>query len=151
MARGVSARRFSMDHFRRVQSGELDANQIGDDHITCLVLHPVSYPNHGPIVEHSLAQEALGLARSLDWALVDGPSIEMKDSEESDHETLLDELGEEGRGRVKPKMFSATESQNAIEKENIRDGDYVYSPAGISGVYFRGGLVCDFEDQHDPW
>jgi|LauGreDrversion4_2_1035121.scaffolds.fasta_scaffold135943_4 hypothetical protein len=39
----------------------------------CLTLHPVSWPNHGAAIELSLASEALGLVRSLDWDIRHGP------------------------------------------------------------------------------
>ena len=31
-----------------------------------------------------------------------------------------------------------------MEKENIRDGDYVYS-VGMQGVYYQGGLIVDLD------
>lgn len=40
-----------------------------DESITCLTLHPVVWPNHGAAIELSLASEALGLVRSLDWEI----------------------------------------------------------------------------------
>jgi len=43
---------------------------LDDSDVTCLTLHPVSFPNHGPAIELSLASEALGLVRSLDWEIV---------------------------------------------------------------------------------
>lgn len=39
----------------------------------CMILHPVSFPNKGPIVEQYLAEEAVGLASSLGWDIVKGP------------------------------------------------------------------------------
>ena len=42
-------------------------NSLDDFGVTCMMLHPVSYPNHGATVELSLASEALGLVTSLDW------------------------------------------------------------------------------------
>jgi hypothetical protein len=49
-----------------------------DDHIACLTLHPVTWPNHGAKIELSLASEALGLVRSLDWDIVKGPTKVIK-------------------------------------------------------------------------
>jgi hypothetical protein len=46
---------------------------LDDDMVTCLTLHPVTWPNHGPAIELSLASEALGLVRSLDWDITEGP------------------------------------------------------------------------------
>jgi hypothetical protein len=40
------------------------------------MLHPVSWPNHGPITELYLAEEALGLVKSLSWNVVYGPKWE---------------------------------------------------------------------------
>jgi hypothetical protein len=63
---------------RRARSDRSDAIQmfggLDDYEVTCLTLHPVCYPNHGPAVELSLASEALGLVRSLDWEIVQGPT-----------------------------------------------------------------------------
>lgn len=39
----------------------------------CLVLHPVTYPNKGPVIEQYLAEEAIGLVSSLKWEVVPGP------------------------------------------------------------------------------
>ena len=48
-----------------------------------MVIHPVSYPNHGPIIELSLASEALGLVRSLDWEICEGPrSVDVDEDQE---------------------------------------------------------------------
>ena len=39
-----------------------------------MMLHPVTYPNHGAVIELSLANEALGLVSSLDWQIEPGPN-----------------------------------------------------------------------------
>lgn len=39
----------------------------------CLILHPVGYPNKGPLIEQYLAEEAVGLVSSLKWEVVRGP------------------------------------------------------------------------------
>lgn len=63
---------------RRARSDRSDAmlmfGGLDDFEVTCLTLHPVCYPNHGPAIELSLASEALGLVRSLDWEIVQGPT-----------------------------------------------------------------------------
>ena len=63
---------------RRSRSDRSDALKmfagLDDSDVTCLTLHPVCYPNHGPAIELSLASEALGLVRSLDWEIVQGPT-----------------------------------------------------------------------------
>ena len=50
-----------------------EMNSLDDSSVTCMMLHPVAYPNHGPIVELNLASEALGLVSSLDWDIEKGP------------------------------------------------------------------------------
>ena len=48
-------------------------NQMIDEDINCLMLHPVAWPNHGPETELYLAEEAIGLVNSLGWTVVKGP------------------------------------------------------------------------------
>ena len=38
-----------------------------DHDINCLMLHPVGWPNYGPVTELYLAEEAIGLVKSLNW------------------------------------------------------------------------------------
>ena len=51
-----------------------EMNAIGDENVNCMMLHPVTYPNHGAVIELSLASEALGLISSLDWHIEQGPN-----------------------------------------------------------------------------
>jgi hypothetical protein len=53
-----------------------------DSQITCLMLHPVTWPNHGPHKELYLAEEAIGLVRSLDWEVARGPLWQEEQGEE---------------------------------------------------------------------
>jgi hypothetical protein len=46
---------------------------VSDFEVNCLMLHPVSWPNHGPLIELYLAEEAVGLVKSLEWQLHKGP------------------------------------------------------------------------------
>ena len=75
-----------------------------DYEVTCLTLHPVCYPNHGPAIELSLASEALGLVRSLDWEIVQGPT--KLATSKSDDEKSDEELDASTRGRIMPTVFS---------------------------------------------
>lgn len=59
-------------------------DSLMDSQITCLMLHPVSWPNHGPHKELYLAEEAIGLVRSLDWEVAKGPLWKDKEKEEQD-------------------------------------------------------------------
>ena len=54
------------------------------------MLHPVGWPNHGPQTELYLAEEAVGLVRSLDWNVEKGPRwssiLDGSDEETTDDE-----------------------------------------------------------------
>jgi len=59
------------------------------------MLHPVTWPNHGAHKELYLAEEAIGLVRSLDWEVAKGPL--WHEQEEEDRKRDLEEakrLGE---------------------------------------------------------
>jgi hypothetical protein len=90
------------------------------------MLHPVRYPNHGPHIELSLAQEALGLVHSLGWSSVRGPTRD-KDEDEDEIE-IQKEKTIENYGRLQPKIFSYKKNIEQKKRENIKDGDYVYAP-----------------------
>jgi hypothetical protein len=45
----------------------------------------VGWPNHGPHVELYLAEEAIGLAKSLNWEIIKGP-LWNENKDESDLE-----------------------------------------------------------------
>ena len=51
-------------------------NSLYDMQVQCMMVHPISWPNHGPQVELSLASEALGLVRSMGWEIEKGPRYE---------------------------------------------------------------------------
>ena len=53
------------------------------------MLHPVTWPHHGPHKELYLAEEAIGLVRSLDWEVARGPL--WHDQEEEDRKRDLEE------------------------------------------------------------
>ena len=55
------------------------------------MLHPVGWPNHGPLTELYLAEEAIGLVKSLDWSVIKGPSWEVNGEEEETDEESGDE------------------------------------------------------------
>ena len=60
-----------------------DENKLDDESVNCLMLHPISFPNHGAVIEMSLASEALGLVSSLDWTIEKGPTRSSLSSEGS--------------------------------------------------------------------
>jgi hypothetical protein len=53
------------------------------------MLHPVGWPNHGPKTELYLAEEAIGLVKSLDWQVVKGPSWDASQDIHQDDEIDL--------------------------------------------------------------
>ena len=72
-------------------------NDLIDQEITCLMLHPVGFPNHGAVLEQSLASEALGLVRSLDWEIYKGPRGEQEEDDPETEELRQDIEGGGGR------------------------------------------------------
>lgn len=54
------------------------------------MLHPVTWPNHGPHKELYLAEEAIGLVRSLDWEVAKGPlwRDNLDDEDEKERERI---------------------------------------------------------------
>ena len=120
-----------------------DHNSVLDGEINCLMLHPVSWPNHGPTTELYLAEEAIGLVASLSWNVIKGPKWDGDLSEEYSTDEELDvgmrhELGG-------PVVFDKRENLELFKKEGIVSGDYVYGP-DLQGVYFKGGVILDLAD-----
>ncbi len=90
MARGQTTRfligKNSMRHFSQPPKHSADTpspDTLMDSQITCLMLHPVTWPNHGPHKELYLAEEAIGLVRSLDWEVARGPLWQEEEGDES--------------------------------------------------------------------
>jgi hypothetical protein len=73
-----------------------------------LVLHPVFYPNHGPLTELTLSEEAIGLAKSMRWEVSQGPLWT-----DENEQAMLDSFKE-------PNV-------TLKEKKSMKDGDYVYT------------------------
>lgn len=52
--------------------------------------------------------------------------------------------------------FSIGANKARFKREKIQDGDYVYGPAEVQGVYVKGGVVLDLEEdenyaEQDEW
>jgi len=62
----------------------------------------VTWPHLGPQIELSLASEALGLVRSLDWDIVKGPTEVIKVKDESNDKSEAEDEYIETRGRNLP-------------------------------------------------
>ena len=63
-----------------------DQNAVDDFDVTCLMLHPVGWPNYGPNLELYLAEEAIGLVKSMDWGVAKGPSWQTEQASSSEEE-----------------------------------------------------------------
>lgn len=54
------------------------------------------------------------------------------------------------RRLVRPSnMHNPTDTIKALQEENIKNGDYVYS-LGMQGIYVNGGVVWDPYEWWDP-
>lgn len=67
------------------QKRVMDEN-VDDNDVNCLMLHPVGWPNHGPNVEMYLAEEAIGLVKSLGWQISRGPNWDTQEDDKSEEE-----------------------------------------------------------------
>ena len=64
--------------------------------MNCLMLHPISWPNHGPEIELYLAEEAIGLVKSMGWDVAKGPTWDAASDQSDQNERLSsDEDNEE--------------------------------------------------------
>ena len=93
---------------RSFAKGFKDPRTMADSEVNCLMLHPIGWPNKGPALELSLAQEAIGLVHSLGWNPLDGPN-RGKDKEEEPSEEEEESLT--GGGRSAPKVFSKNDNR----------------------------------------
>ena len=109
----------------------------------------------GPELELFYAEEAIGLAKTLSWDIIKGPFWD-KLSPDINYEKM-------SKDKTKPKeenytkLMGTREIEEEFNKENIVDGDYVYTPC-FQGVYWRGGVIIDpeatseeEEDLYDEW
>ena len=99
----------------------------------CLVLHPVHSTNHGPQMELQLAEEAVGLAKSMRWDVIKGPLWDEVQSEAV--EETLDQLEE-------------------MRSKRPENGQYVYGES-IQGVWWKNGIIPDLDEDnasiYDEW
>lgn len=107
----------------------LDMNAVADDEVHCLMLHPVGWPNQGPNIELYLAEEAVGLVKSLGWNVAKGPMWDTTDAQEDDAESdedesdpryqeKLDELRHAFEGD-EPTRFNQRVNRERFKKEGI--------------------------------
>lgn len=121
------------------------------------MLHPVCWPNHGPNLELYLAEEAIGLVKSMDWSVAKGPNWDTKEESTSEEEELSDSEELSARNKVLNDELTFSKSANIelARSEKIKDGDYVYGP-GVQGVFFNNGVIWDVHDddemaEEDEW
>jgi small GTP-binding protein len=113
----------------------------------------------GALIESYLAEEAIGLAKSLDWHIVKGPFWK-KENDIHDPVSWKDEVDDPKRSiyhqyRNKNSENYKSELKKSLEKENIKDGDFVYA-GKIKGIYYNGGILgggseSESEDIYDEW
>lgn len=51
----------------------MQEDRLDRSNVKCLVIHPIFHPNKGPEGELYLAEEAIGLTKSLGWGVAKGP------------------------------------------------------------------------------
>lgn len=63
--------------------------------------------SHGPHIELYLAEEAIGLVRSLDWEVSKGPLWKNEEEQEADNQKKQNyfDLGDNGRYLTSPEAF----------------------------------------------
>ena len=87
----------------------------------------------GPIAELYYAEEAIGLAKSLSFNIVKGPYWNPA-CEKSQEDTIILQPEQKVGRKKKIKTFK--------DKENIKDGDYVFSLMA-NGIKWKGGIIID--------
>ena len=100
--------------------------------------------SHGPQIELYLAEEAIGLVKSRNWEVVRGPfwneeesqEVEDEGEEENPFAQNFEEERTSYKQRVRMKTFSQRKNIAQMKRESIQDGDYVYAPNDLRGVYF---------------
>ncbi|EGR31247.1 hypothetical protein IMG5_115070 [Ichthyophthirius multifiliis] len=126
--------------------------------IKCLIIHPVLYPNKGPEIELYLAEEAIGLAKSLNWAIEQGPfwkqeqkQIELKEKNQDENYANDDDqydLTPGGRIKKPNNQLKNHPGWELAGEANLKDGDYIYTPY-FKGTYYKSGIIVDLESESD--
>ncbi|CAD8145066.1 unnamed protein product [Paramecium octaurelia] len=118
---------------------------FGFTQVNCLVLHPIFYPNKGPELELYLAEEAVGLSKSLNWTLEKGPFWK----EEYTQKIRISQ----GRNPIQARVENKEEELNAegwelSGKAHLRNGEYIYLPF-LQGTYDDGQMLVDLSSDSD--
>ncbi|KRX02833.1 P-loop containing nucleoside triphosphate hydrolase [Pseudocohnilembus persalinus] len=167
-----------LDYSKNLNYEEKQQEALEKQNVKCLVLHPVGYPNKGAEIELYLAEEAIGLTKSLGWGVSKGPywqeefteNIQKQFDEKqkiSDRkrreewlreEAVLKGLSNEQYKELYEKEFGQDDQDveskqdesewKQLAKSDVKDGDYIYTPA-FKGVYYNGGLVVDLSSSDE--
>jgi 50S ribosomal subunit-associated GTPase HflX len=115
-------------------------------------------PSQGAVIESYLAEEAIGLAKSLDWQVIKGPfwqkEDEVYDPINWDEEQ---ELAKEKTNNRSVYYRYRNKTENRKKSSRAKNGDYIYTSDGkIKGVYFNGGVYgggseTEEDDLYDEW
>lgn len=110
--------------------------------------------SHGPHIELYLAEEAIGLVKSLNWNVIKGPLWQVDNSdgapklehpddnlefdESEGYSKFFDEADVKQGYKSKQRNFRVSHRKNYqnMVKENIKDGDFIYAPNDLKGVYY---------------
>jgi hypothetical protein len=116
----------------------------------------VIFKSQGPSKELYLAEEAIGLAKALNWSIVNGPfwrefndesttkgAIILEENQKNveNEDACIDLDEEKGRGRRNSILYRRKIEQEKLENEwstmndtDLKNGDYVVTPC-LKGVY----------------
>ncbi|CAD8101602.1 unnamed protein product [Paramecium primaurelia] len=125
--------------------------QLNSQPVNCMVLHPVLYPNKGPELELYMAEEAIGLSKSLSWTLEQGPF--WKDEYTQDIRRSQGKIDEEDKDNQsqeqnQQKDFQINEDdlghewRNKIIRNSIAKSSLVKVPRIHSTTFFTKGKLA---------
>ncbi|OMJ71417.1 hypothetical protein SteCoe_30379 [Stentor coeruleus] len=111
----------------------------------CLVMHPVLRIHRGFKGELCMAEEAIGLAKSLSWTVEMGPNFLnpfKNEQTEAESEAVSSTALLPYKGRhIGPNNIS-------IEGEHLKNWDRVeVAGTGMEGYYYNGTLVLDLDEE----
>ncbi|CAD8182728.1 unnamed protein product [Paramecium pentaurelia] len=125
--------------------------QLTSQPVNCMVLHPVLYPNKGPELELYMAEEAIGLSKSLSWTLEQGPfwkeeyTQDIRRSQgkidEEDQDNQLQEQNQQKDFQINEDDLGH-EWRNKIIRNSIAKSSLVKIPRIHSTTFFTKGKLA---------
>lgn len=101
----------------------------------------------------ALAEEAIGLAKSLDWSIVKGPFWKKENDiydpekwDENNEDYIVD------FSSVNKSIYKSSGQNNSKKsnpKKGYKNGDYVKMGDVLKGVYYQGGVLAGGSDSED--